>query len=54
VDPNGQGNRSVTAGPGGDLDPSNPVFQAADEACRPSLGPGGEQTRTQTAGGGAP
>jgi hypothetical protein len=39
-DPNSQGGIAVQPKPGGDLDPNNPQFQAADKACK-SLMPGG-------------
>jgi len=39
-DPNPQGGISVTASPGADLDPNNPLFKAAQKACQ-SLQPGG-------------
>jgi len=39
-DPNSQGQLQVKARPGGDLDPNNPLYKAADKACK-SLMPGG-------------
>lgn len=41
-DPNSQGNFEINAGPGSDLDPNNPAYQAANQACQ-SLLPGGGQ-----------
>lgn len=33
-DPNANGNFTIQAGPGSDLDPSSPAFQSADNACK--------------------
>ncbi len=33
-DPNSQGRISISGGPGSDLDPNNPTFQAAQNACQ--------------------
>ncbi len=37
---------SIHAGPGSDLNPNNPTFKAANQACRTLL-PGGQQAPTQ-------
>jgi hypothetical protein len=39
--PNGGGGFQLKGGPGSDIDPSSPKFQAADKACRPLLPNGG-------------
>jgi hypothetical protein len=36
-DPNAQGQLQLSAGPGSDLQPNSPQFQAADKACRSLL-----------------
>jgi hypothetical protein len=38
-DPNSQGNLTVDAGPGSDLDPNNSHYNAADKACKSLLPP---------------
>jgi hypothetical protein len=47
-DPSGNGPVAIT--PKGDLDPNNPQFQAAQQACK-SLQPGGGGLTTSTNGG---
>lgn len=57
-DPNANGRISISAGPGSDLDPNNPTFQAAQSACQhylpggkaPSIPPGGGSGRTSSGG----
>jgi hypothetical protein len=51
-DPNGQGQISLSAQPGSDLAPDNPLFQSAQQACK-SLEPAptpAEQAQFHTAG----
>jgi hypothetical protein len=48
-DPNSQGAISITGGPGSNLDPSSPKFQAAQRACRKVLPNGGQATPAQQA-----
>jgi hypothetical protein len=38
-DPNSQGNLTLDAGPGSDLNPNSPRFKAADKACKSLLPP---------------
>jgi len=53
-DPNAQGANSIQFQPGGDLDPNNPRFKAADQACQHyHAGPGGFTTENNGAGGGS-
>ena len=52
-DPNAQGGIALSPKPGGDLDPNNPRFQAANKACQhyqPGRGKGGSFS-TGTSGG---
>ena len=53
-DPNGQGNLQIQANAGSDLDPHNPRFQAANQACQHSQpGKGGSfSTNTSDGSGG--
>ena len=59
-DPNSQGQLQVQAHPGGDLDPNNPRYQAANRACRHyqytlpgSGGPGFSTSTNGDSGGGS-
>jgi hypothetical protein len=52
-DPNGQGGIAIRVRPGSDLDPKNPRFQAANNACQ-HLMPGGGRGRSLTTNGGGP
>jgi hypothetical protein len=53
-DPDAQGRMMLTSRPGGDLDPSNPRFAAAQTACQ-KYAPGGGHVVTQGSGiGGKP
>ena len=47
-DPDANGGLSISASPGSDLDPNNPQYQAADEACK-SLMPSHELSPEQQA-----
>jgi hypothetical protein len=51
-DPNAQGALAIKGQPGGDLNPNNPRYQAADKACR-HYQPGGKggSVSTNTSGG---
>jgi len=57
-DPNSQGQLQIKAQPGGDLDPNNPRYQAANKACQhyqyalPGSGPPGLSTSTSGGSGG--
>jgi hypothetical protein len=51
-DPSGNGSLALKGKPGGDLDPNNPQFQAADKACHGKLPGGGGSTETSQSGGG--
>jgi hypothetical protein len=54
-DPNAQGALQIQAKPGGDLDPNNPQFKAANRACQhyqTGRGPGGFITSGNGVGGG--
>jgi hypothetical protein len=50
-DPNGQGGIVLSPKPGGDLDPHNPRFQAANRACQHDLPGKGGSLNTNTSGG---
>ena len=49
-DPNSQGNLQVQANAGGDLDPHNPRFEAANKACQHDLPGKGASFGTNTGG----
>lgn len=49
-DPNGHGGISIKVQPGSDLDPNNPRYQAANNACQ-HLMPGGSGRSLSTSGG---
>jgi hypothetical protein len=52
-DPDNQGALAIKNQPGGDLDPHNPLYQAADKACRHyQPGRGGSTTSGNPGGGG--
>ena len=42
----------IRGGPGGDLNPNNPLFQSAQKACQHDLPGGGKGFHTSTSGGG--
>ena len=48
-DPNSQGQIALSAGPGSDLDPNNPTFQAAQNACQSLMPNGGKPSAAQIA-----
>lgn len=50
-DPNSQGGIALSPKPGGDLDPNNPRFQAANKACQHDLPGKGGSFSTNTSGG---
>jgi hypothetical protein len=50
-DPDSQGGFQIQPKPGGDLEPNNPRFQAADKACRHELPGGGKGGSVSTSGG---
>jgi hypothetical protein len=50
-DPNSQGGIALSPKPGGDLDPHNPRFQAANKACQHYLPGNGGSPSTNTSGG---
>jgi hypothetical protein len=50
-DPNAQGGIALSPKPGGDLDPHNPRFQAANQACQHDLPHKGGSFSTNTSGG---
>jgi len=50
-DPNAQGGIAIQAKPGGDLDPHNPRFQAANQACQHYQPGKGGSFGTNTSGG---
>jgi hypothetical protein len=51
ADPNSQGGIALSPKPGGDLDPHNPRFQAANKACQHDLPGKGGSFSTNTSGG---
>ncbi len=51
-DPNTSGGIQIQGGPGGDLEPNNPQFQAAQKACQRFLPGGGKGLRTNGGDGG--
>ena len=51
-DPNASGGLQLSGGPGSDLDPNNPAFQAAQRVCQPVLGNVGGAMRVQVNNGG--
>ena len=51
-DPNPGGGIQATASPGGDLDPNNPIYKAANRACTHYMPGGGGGGSTQNSGGG--
>jgi len=50
-DPNAQGGIALSPQPGGDLEPNNPRFQAANQACQHYQPGKGGSFRTNTSGG---
>jgi len=50
-DPNSQGGIALSPKPGGDLDPNNPRFQAANRACQHDMPGKGGSFSTNTSGG---
>jgi hypothetical protein len=52
-DPKGNGELALNGKPGGDLDPNNPQFKSANNACKSLLLGGGAGMKTQSSGGGA-
>ena len=50
-DPNAQGGIALSPKPGGDLEPNNPRFQAANQACQHYQPGKGGSFRTNTSGG---
>ena len=50
-DPNSQGGIALSPQPGGDLEPNNPRFQAANQACQHYQPGKGGSFRTNTSGG---
>jgi hypothetical protein len=54
-DPSPGGGLSITGGPGSDLNPSNPTFQHAQQACQSIIGSprGGEKVQVSGPGGGS-
>jgi len=50
-DPNSQGGIAIQARPGGDLDPHNPRFQAANKACQHEIPGKGGSFGTNNSGG---
>ena len=53
-DPNAQGGIALSPKPGGDLEPNNPRFQAANKACQHDLPGGGKGGSFDTNTGGGP
>jgi len=51
-DPNPGGGIQTTASPGSDLDPNNPIYKAANNACKHYQPGGGRGGSTQNSGGG--
>jgi hypothetical protein len=51
-DPNPQGGLAIKASQGSDLDPNNPIYKAADRACKHYMPGGGHGGSTHTSGGG--
>jgi hypothetical protein len=49
-DPDSQGQLQIKAQPGGDLDPNNPLYKAADKACRQYMPGGGKGTSNSSNG----
>jgi hypothetical protein len=49
-DPDNQGGIALKPSPGGDLDPNNPQYQAADKACKSLMPGGGAGSSTNTSG----
>jgi hypothetical protein len=52
-DPNSSGATQIQGGPGGDLNPNDPRFQAAQTACQHLLPGGGKGLRTAVGNGGS-